>query len=218
MPYKNPPPCQICSKPSVARKLCGLHYERWKTHGDPTITLRPDDWGRRSRHPHWERWKQTTGSKSPQGRCARWDDFWVFVEDIGPRPGKAMLVKVDAKAPWGPENFYWKEPVQSKSFLADKAAYQRNWRAQNLARTKGYELKRKFGITFDDYHSMLEGQGGGCAICGEKDPYFKHMAVDHCHETGSVRGILCCACNRALGGFKDNIQILQRAISYLGSR
>jgi hypothetical protein len=124
-------------------------------------------------------------------------------------------MRYDEAKPWGPDNFYWKLPYQDEKAAADKAAYQRNWRRNNLARAKGYELKRRFGMSLDQYHDMLENQGGGCAICGETDPTFTHMAVDHCHKTGMVRGILCSACNRALGGFKDNVQLLRQAISYL---
>lgn len=125
------------------------------------------------------------------------------------------MARLDEASAWGPDNFFWQLPIQSEKALADKAAYQRNWRAANRAKAKGYDLKRHFGMTLEDYYAMLDRQGGGCAICGEEDPYFKHMAVDHCHETGKVRGILCCACNRALGGFKDKVEILERAIAYL---
>lgn len=215
MANRNSPPCQICGKPSKARGYCRLHYERWCRNGEVETTLRPDDWGKRHKHPLWGRWKQTSGAKAPQGRCERWGDFWLFVEDVGPMPERARMERYDSTAPWSPENFYWKEPIQEAKALADKAAYMKKWRSQNLARAKGYELKRRFGMTLDEYHTMLDKQGGGCAICGDVDPYFKHMAVDHCHDTGRVRGILCCACNRALGGFKDKIEILRKAVAYL---
>jgi len=64
---------------------------------------------------------------------------------------------------------------------------------------------------------MLKEQGGGCAICGETKPLKgkNYLCVDHCHETGEVRGILCHACNTGLGKFKDSPELLHTAINYL---
>jgi hypothetical protein len=62
--------------------------------------------------------------------------------------------------------------------------------------------------------AMLESQGGKCAICGATEGY-NFPAVDHCHSTGKIRGILCDRCNRGLGFFKDNVAILRAAADYL---
>lgn len=64
---------------------------------------------------------------------------------------------------------------------------------------------------------MLEAQEGVCAICGkpETKPNAKYLAVDHNHETGVIRGLLCNNCNRALGLLGDNVETLQNAINYL---
>lgn len=83
-----------------------------------------------------------------------------------------------------------------------------------------YEFKRKFGITPADYDRMLVEQGGVCAICGQEETFelkgAKHsLAVDHCHKTGKIRGLLCRNCNQALGLAKDNVTILESAIKYL---
>ena len=61
---------------------------------------------------------------------------------------------------------------------------------------------------------MLEKQNHVCAICGNKDNN-KKLAVDHCHTTGVIRGLLCSACNTSLGKFKDSVELLQNAIQYL---
>lgn len=66
----------------------------------------------------------------------------------------------------------------------------------------------------DEYDRRLNEQGGGCAICGEF-PTEKKLAVDHDHETGRVRGLLCMRCNTALGHFEDSITLLEAAIDYL---
>jgi hypothetical protein len=82
---------------------------------------------------------------------------------------------------------------------------------------------KKFGLTVEEYDRLLEDQNGVCAICNnpESDPHpttkriQKNLAVDHCHETNTNRGLLCAKCNKGLGSFKDNIAYLERAIDYL---
>lgn len=68
------------------------------------------------------------------------------------------------------------------------------------------QLKKMYGITADDYASMLKAQGYGCAACGmtQEQNGPRRMPVDHCHETGAVRGILCEGCNKALGCLKED--------------
>lgn len=79
-----------------------------------------------------------------------------------------------------------------------------------------HNLKKQYGITPEDYDAMYEAQKGCCAICGIHQSETKHkLHVDHCHETGTVRGLLCKNCNLALGNFKDSITNLSSAISYL---
>jgi hypothetical protein len=76
------------------------------------------------------------------------------------------------------------------------------------------QLKAKYGITDEDYDAMAEAQGYRCAICESDAPF----VVDHCHQTGRVRGLLCHNCNVGLGHFKDNPQILTAALQYLGCK
>lgn len=77
---------------------------------------------------------------------------------------------------------------------------------------KNYALKHKYGITLKQYEEMYSDQQGLCKICGT---YHNTLCVDHCHDSGEVRGLLCNGCNKALGLFKDNSTILGRAILYL---
>jgi DNA-directed RNA polymerase subunit M/transcription elongation factor TFIIS len=83
--------------------------------------------------------------------------------------------------------------------------------------TRERHLIRKYGVTSADYESMLVGQGGQCAICGAiaEDQPHKVFHVDHCHETGRVRGLLCRGCNHVLGHMKDDPEKLRKAIDYL---
>jgi len=82
---------------------------------------------------------------------------------------------------------------------------------------KNGDLKKTFGIDLSVYYEMLESQNGVCAICqGEQGgDRYEFLAVDHCHDTGRIRGLLCTNCNHALGWFKDDIARLQRATEYL---
>ena len=79
-------------------------------------------------------------------------------------------------------------------------------------------LKRNYGLTVEQYNEMLESQGNGCAICGSETGGRKdvtRLAVDHCHNSGQIRGLLCVNCNNGLGRFKDSIELLEKAIDYL---
>jgi len=77
-------------------------------------------------------------------------------------------------------------------------------------------FKRNFGITIEQYDEMFLTQNGNCLICGENQSKFKRrLAVDHCHETKKIRGLLCDYCNPGLGYFKDSEDILNKAILYL---
>lgn len=84
-----------------------------------------------------------------------------------------------------------------------------------------WRLKYKYGITPEGYQAMIEAQGGGCAICGIsqsqlwKDDWNHPLEIDHCHDTGRVRGLLCSSCNVSLGRFKHDPILLRRAAEYL---
>jgi hypothetical protein len=80
--------------------------------------------------------------------------------------------------------------------------------------TRHYHLRRRYGIGADEFDELVRQQGGVCAICGRENP--EH--VDHDHDTGEVRGILCFNCNGGLGQFRDSIDALRAAASYLEAR
>ena len=86
---------------------------------------------------------------------------------------------------------------------------------------KKRDLDKKYGITLEEYHTLLSNQNGKCAIClGENKVKYKNeketfFCVDHCHKTGKIRGLLCVQCNAALGQFKEDLGNLNRAINYI---
>jgi hypothetical protein len=86
-------------------------------------------------------------------------------------------------------------------------------RSIRVNQTQALYLKR-YGLTLADYERMFAEQGGRCAICATEVSGAR-LCVDHDHGTGKVRGLLCHACNKAIGGFRDSTELLKRAIAYL---
>ena len=80
-----------------------------------------------------------------------------------------------------------------------------------------YLLERRFGLTPEDYDAMLSSQGGRCALCRADKPggRWDRFHVDHCHETGRVRGLLCYFCNCALGTLGDSPEAIARVLAYV---
>ncbi len=79
-----------------------------------------------------------------------------------------------------------------------------------------WSIQRNYGLTWAAYCSMLTAQGSGCAICGYVPNLDERgLCVDHDHETGDIRALLCNCCNVALGQINDNLAILKRMIDYV---
>jgi len=78
-------------------------------------------------------------------------------------------------------------------------------------------IKKTYGITFEVYTEMFDSQKGCCKICTSRISNSRtgRLFVDHCHKTGTVRGLLCSSCNHGLGLFKDSPTLLKKAIAYL---
>lgn len=89
-------------------------------------------------------------------------------------------------------------------------------------RHKDCKLKRQYNISLGDYNNLLEQQQNVCAICSQPESsidsrhqLIRKLAVDHCHSTGKVRGLLCQTCNTTLGKVKESEEHLQALINYL---
>ena len=82
---------------------------------------------------------------------------------------------------------------------------------------RDYLFRKKYGITLPEYNNMLDSQSGMCKICNSDKAggRYGRFHVDHCHNTGKVRGLLCHNCNRAIGMMNDDISVLKNAIIYL---
>ena len=76
---------------------------------------------------------------------------------------------------------------------------------------------KKYGITAEKYEQERVKQNYCCLLCGEHESKQRHgkLVVDHCHDTGTYRGLLCSSCNLGLGKFYDKIEVLKKAIKYV---
>lgn len=104
---------------------------------------------------------------------------------------------------------------QSFRDLADFSKGATECRACKSAKTHARMVEKTYGITGDDYETLLKLQGGGCAVCGAR-PKSKRLAVDHDHRTGAVRGLLCKMHNKdALGALHDSLAMVTALWHYL---
>lgn len=136
------------------------------------------------------------------------DDYWN------------QRARPDGKAPWCKAcQAAWKAEYRQKNREAELAKDRersRRWRARN---DKSEQTRRLlYGMSPGQYDQMLADQGGVCAICGKAPTGTgsrSKLRVDHCHTSGRVRGLLCNSCNLAVGNFRDDPEIMRKAIEYL---
>ena len=96
----------------------------------------------------------------------------------------------------------------------EKKKYNKEYDSKRIEIKREHNLLREYGITIKDYNDLFIKQNGKCAICGNL-PNKRGLFVDHDHETGKIRGLLCHNCNIGLGMFYDNNILLQNATKYL---
>lgn len=112
------------------------------------------------------------------------------------------------------------DPEYRKRQRQSSARWQRlNPEKVKISQRKKYlrtKAVKKYGIDEAMFNAMSENQDHKCAICGKHaNEQKKSMAIDHDHNTGKVRGLLCSSCNTALGNFNDSISNMKAAIGYL---
>lgn len=188
--------CSIngCGRAALARNLCTQHY-------------------RQAEHPMNHAWRLIR-SRYPLEVPAAWERFEAFLADVGERPGpRYQLRRKLVSEPYSAGNVRWVAPAMGhkQSLTAEEqATYGREWM-----------LWKKYKIRGKEFAEMLAAQGGVCAICGGVETHryksgkLKDMAVDHCHETGINRGILCQSCNTGVGLLQDDPALLRAAAAYL---
>lgn len=202
-----------CSNYVVTKGLCDKHRKRLARYGQ-VKTLRPDDWGKREKHHLYVYWSDTK-RRETLNICKEWvGDFWSFVNCVKKRPSKNHYLRaVDINKTLGPRNWQWVMGMTDANRMI-----------LTRVKTKKSESKR-LRASSSERSELLKKAGNKCQICGSKSSDYvcsitgnkptKKLAVDHCHKTGRLRGILCLSCNVALGHLKDDISLLKSAIVYL---
>lgn len=105
----------------------------------------------------------------------------------------------------------WISENKDKELNRRKDYYIKNKEQVKLSTEKN-RLKRKYGISKEDYETMYTNQFGSCAICFNMSV---KLVIDHCHTSGKVRALLCNQCNKGLGCFSENKETIKNAIEYL---
>lgn len=103
--------------------------------------------------------------------------------------------------------------ICKKCSCKDRCKYYR----ENKRQKQNYDLHRTYGISIDEYDRMSTLQNHRCAICRTLNPggNKSRFSVDHDHNTGTIRGLLCGTCNLAIGLMKDNLAVLEKAAEYI---
>lgn len=96
-----------------------------------------------------------------------------------------------------------------------QARYEDSKRRKDPQYDMRHYYKKIHGLSLEEYGAMLAAQDGLCAICRKPEQLNQRMAVDHHHESGEIRGLLCFRCNTGIGKFYEDITALARAIEYL---
>lgn len=205
-----------CTAPVIARGLCSMHYKRNQRHHSLDVG-RPTDWGKREKHLAYKTWcglmRHHKNNIDP-----KWaNDFWLFVADIPEKIPNSRAQRINNFLPWSKDNFYWKEARIPTEHAKE---YQRKFRRANPRYGKNNYLKKTYNVDINWFNEKLKQQGGVCGICKKAENTIIRgvpisLAVDHCHATGKVRGLLCRACNNALGMLHHDCAIIVSALNYL---
>lgn len=140
--------------------------------------------------------------------CKIQKPLYEFYNDCTQRDGRTRRCKECSKA----ASRKWRE--------SDRGRAREKWRNASKRYSRGIALSVKYGLTVEDYDRIFAAQSGKCAICDIPAEDAKgrnpgRLCVDHDHDTGVVRGLLCSPCNAALGSFGDDLDILRKVVEYL---
>lgn len=152
-----------------------------------------------------------------------WPNMKALIADVGlDLHDRQEIVPIDDNAPIGPGNWKWELSLFYRlgGVKADRSIQHKAFRERNPLGRRANEFMKKFGITVAEYFRMHNEQSGMCACCGVQETMTRDgitlwLAVDHCHLTGAVRGLLCGNCNNGIGRFKEDPILLRNAAAYL---
>lgn len=152
------------------------------------------------------------GKGSPDKRVCKECKINKPFSEFSPHPRGADGIRRVCKTCQAKQARQYRNDPAVRAKAAKKA---REYRAANPDYAKNYRRKhnlKRYGLTVETFDQLLSSQNGLCAIC-EQTPVNPH--IDHDHETGEVRGILCGNCNTGIGMLKDNSEIVEKAAKYL---
>lgn len=200
-----------CERPRASREgYCHSHHRQWKKHGEVWEFGDRERWSQ-IRKDAWSKWSD----EAKAANVAR------LVSHTKGKPRSAehsRRISESNKARWqqGGPDF---APRICRGCEAEFVPHSGNhWYCDDECKAARRRL-RIHGITNRQYLNMLDAQGGTCALCHGGPKGFSTgrfgLVVDHCHETGQVRGLLCADCNTALGRFGDDADRLRAAADYI---
>ena len=150
-------------------------------------------------------------------RCKEEKELFEFAKDKYNPDGLTYRCKKCRNIHYN--EFYKRNPEKQKEKNDSQKGNRKKYYSseEGIKSSRKSHLKRAFGMSLEEYEDILSSQKGKCAICEDFKTHDKHgvLAVDHCHKTGEIRGLLCFKCNTILGSVNDDIQILINAIKYL---
>lgn len=157
----------------------------------------------RQRHDARRRSSATTPTEKRCYRCAETKPSSEFYKDRSRHDGLGSACKSCAKA------------VSADWAASNPERLSANRKRRGITKERAGWLARQYGLSPEEY-DVLDARGNGCCwICRQPELGEKHLAVDHDHETGEVRGLLCTRCNRGLGSFRDDPTLITAALRYL---
>lgn len=154
-----------------------------------------------------------------------WASLELLYAEVGDQPAKKYtLDPLDTSRRLGPGNWVWTPPMPTTKTAVGqrvrKLYYKANRTLEEIDARLDKFLRRDFGITVEEYKAKLLGQNGVCANCKQpetatRNGNLRRMAIDHCHVTGKVRGLLCNACNTGVGMLRDDPALLRSMADYI---
>lgn len=201
-----------CQRIRVSKTYCRLHYDRWRNTGStddpyPEITKRvcTDCKIEKSASEFSRKGKGKWGQQKYQSYCKKCENIRKKNRPLSQDQRDRHR---EYRRTWAVKNQARLTELQATRRAKDPEYH--TWQSYNN------HLWKKYRIRWDDYEEICRRQDNKCGICGEPLSFEpKRPAIDHDHDSGRIRGILCDACNKGLGHFQDNVQIVRAALAYL---
>lgn len=201
---------KLCPKCQTTKTAASFYVSKKRPDGLSSYCRQCQVTDSKSRYSAHPRWRAPDGQKWCPG-CESIKALDEFGANKGNHDGKQNYCKPCAVARVTASRH--KDPTSHRESS-------KNWREKNPERHADNHAKWKYGVEHGTYATMLAAQNGVCAICSTTEPggKSKRFHIDHCHDSGEIRGLLCSCCNTGIGQLKHSEDILLKAVTYLASR